>query len=84
MTQFSPEDTWGTWEEPDALKVEVEECVMQEQGMGVRKQHFSALCNPVDFLLFYSVFSVGFRKGFCETHPHKYFFLSMILFFMFL
>lgn len=39
MTQFSPEDTWGTWEEPDALKVEVEECVMQEQGMGVREQY---------------------------------------------
>lgn len=52
MTQFSPEDTWGTWEEPDALKVEVEECVMQEQGMGVRKQHFSAV---IYTLLIYAI-----------------------------
>lgn len=57
--------------------------MMQEQGMGVRKQHFSAvihtidLCSPVDFL-FYSVSSVGFRKGFCETYPHKFFFFFLV------
>lgn len=37
MTQFSPKDSWGTWEEPDVLKMEVEGCVMQDQGMGVRR-----------------------------------------------
>lgn len=67
MTQLLPEDTWGPWEEPDALQVEVEECMMQEQGMGVRKQHFSAVIHTqliyAVLLTFFSVLSSQWASG---------------------